>query len=842
MRVFVLAGAALAMGCACAALEAAPQKPFVIDDIYRQEDVGDSIRASPDGRYVALLIKRPVASEPGHHFIFTNDRSDVWLFDRKTQALRNLTQGAGDRADFWAPAWSPSGARLAMASTRKTSGGYSHVWVWDAHKDELTQLGDRYSGIDNDTFVNEHPEKLHWVSDSVLVFAAIQPGTRLSEPRTRRHLMADIAEKWAKSTAGVEPTAVTFDAGVVLDQKSLTHGEGYVACTVESQQCRDVSDAYVAQFLHDYFNATFIPSERGDVFAALSLDAVQLPDPVRPANGYSTSTYTLRVFDSTGPRVFPSLAKMKNVLPGSIHWSSDGQHVAFVGSFDAALNLSDPDICADMSRYGVFMLDVRSGALETLDTSGLKPLGPSIWGFHCRVRLNWLGNDRLMMAAEPSGWWLLKKGARPRKLTAQLDFVPDVLLETDAGRELVAVGKGNLWSLRADGSFRKLTDHPDQTKLSLSWTDREPIRGGSIRRLVYETHDRAPADAPATATPSTFYYFDVASGRESKLTTPGDDAHFQGFADSGDRQAVFRKNGRDGTSVWLSSPGAAAPTRILERNTFLKDIAEGEVKAFDYRSLDGQMLKGWVMLPVGAQPNKRYPLVTWVYQTEIQQERPFLSSIASINPLNLQPLASRGYAVLFPSMPGKVHEYRALTKGVLPAIDKLVEMGIADPQRLAVMGQSNGGYSTYGIISQTDRFKAAVAFAGMTDLTSIVLEFEGDYLAPAAPEMGYTVGRFDMLESRMQMGLPWSSQLYARNSPISYVDQIHTPLLQLHGDVDGVPLQQAQEFFTAMQRLGKRARLVQYMGDDHVFQSPANVNHSWQQVFAWLDEFMGALR
>src|SRR2546430_13392183 len=77
-------------------------------------------------------------------------------------------------------------------------------------------------------------------------------------------------------------------------------------------------------------------------------------------------------------------------------------------------------------------------------------------------------------------------------------------------------------------------------------------------------------------------------------------------------------------------------------------------------------------------------------------------------------LAAHGYAVLFPSMPrqprGVANDvYMELTKGVLPAIDKVIDIGIADPHRLGVLGQSYGGFSAYGLITQTKRFQAAVA-------------------------------------------------------------------------------------------------------------------------------------
>src|SRR6185436_12569588 len=80
---------------------------------------------------------------------------------------------------------------------------------------------------------------------------------------------------------------------------------------------------------------------------------------------------------------------------------------------------------------------------------------------------------------------------------------------------------------------------------------------------------------------------------------------------------------------------------------------------------------------------------------------------------NLQLLAARGYAVLLPSMPirttdGVGDPYMDLTNGVLPAIDKVIEMGVADPKRLGVAGMSYGGFSTFGLITQTNRFQAAV--------------------------------------------------------------------------------------------------------------------------------------
>jgi hypothetical protein len=86
---------------------------------------------------------------------------------------------------------------------------------------------------------------------------------------------------------------------------------------------------------------------------------------------------------------------------------------------------------------------------------------------------------------------------------------------------------------------------------------------------------------------------------------------------------------------------------------------------------------------------------------------------------------------------------------------------------------------------------------------------------------------------------PWKDLgRYIRNSPISYVDRVQTPLLIVQGDMDeGSPIQQGEEFFTSLNREGKRVRFVRYLGEGHVLQSPANIRDFWMRTYAWLDEF-----
>jgi dipeptidyl aminopeptidase/acylaminoacyl peptidase len=91
-------------------------------------------------------------------------------------------------------------------------------------------------------------------------------------------------------------------------------------------------------------------------------------------------------------------------------------------------------------------------------------------------------------------------------------------------------------------------------------------------------------------------------------------------------------------------------------------------------------------------------------------------------------------------------------------------------------------------------------------------------------------------------GPPWRDLWrYLRNTPLAYLDRIRTPLLIVHGDMDGAPIQQGEEAFMGLYRLGRRAKFVRYWGEGHVISSTVNVRHLWSQIFDWLDTNLGGV-
>jgi dipeptidyl aminopeptidase/acylaminoacyl peptidase len=179
-----------------------------------------------------------------------------------------------------------------------------------------------------------------------------------------------------------------------------------------------------------------------------------------------------------------------------------------------------------------------------------------------------------------------------------------------------------------------------------------------------------------------------------------------------------------------------------------------------------------------------------------------------------------------------------LPKGVLAALDKLIELGIADPDRLAVGGHSYGGYSAFSMVAYTTRFKAAIAAAGPSDLASIFGTLDarfryGDTANEGRSEMRWVEGGKAAWAARSTRTLR-----YLRNSPVFFADRVQTPLLIIQGDIDFVPVTQGEEFFTSLWRQGKPARFLRYWGEGHSIESPPNVRHMWQEIFDWLDSHL----
>jgi dipeptidyl aminopeptidase/acylaminoacyl peptidase len=198
--------------------------------------------------------------------------------------------------------------------------------------------------------------------------------------------------------------------------------------------------------------------------------------------------------------------------------------------------------------------------------------------------------------------------------------------------------------------------------------------------------------------------------------------------------------------------------------------------------------------------------------------------------------ATRGYAVLLPDLPltstGRVAI--DLVKLIVPGVDKVVEMGIADPDGLGVTGHSFGGYNTIALITQTTRFKAALMSAGLANIFSAYGEMSEDGTAYGAAVIEQ--GQF------LVQGTPWEkTEAYLENSPIFHLDRVETPLMITHGAKDSaVAPFLADEIFVGLRRLGKEVLYAKYDNEEHhqAQWTYANQLDHWTRALAWFDQHL----
>ena len=177
---------------------------------------------------------------------------------------------------------------------------------------------------------------------------------------------------------------------------------------------------------------------------------------------------------------------------------------------------------------------------------------------------------------------------------------------------------------------------------------------------------------------------------------------------------------------------------------------------------------------------------------------------------NFPMFTSNGYAVFLPDIRFEVgHPGRSSTKTMINAAQKLIDLGIADPDKIGLQGHSWAGYQSAFMVTKTDMFKAVVSGAPVSNMTSA---YSGIRLKSGlARQFQYETG-----QSRIGKNLFEAPELYIENSPVFFADKVNTPIMIMFGDKDGaVPWQEGIQYYLALRRAGKDAIFLQYEGEPH---------------------------
>ena len=366
------------------------------------------------------------------------------------------------------------------------------------------------------------------------------------------------------------------------------------------------------------------------------------------------------------------------------------------------------------------------------------------------------------------------------------------------------------------------------------------------------------------------YSLDLASGKASDLTpglkaspsalTSRCDGHLAAVALAGDKTEILDLGAaaKPGLSVLWSdvkalddfnagSCAAKLEAVVMQDFTHAPEIAVGRVGAWKAvthananwslagaaRSVtwsnDGFPVQGWLLLPPG-QSAKKLPMVTIIHGGPAAAWEPHF-----FGPSLYRTLLAHGYALFLPNPRGSYGQGEAFTlanvkdfghgdlRDVLAGIDAVEKTAPIDEARLGIFGHSYGGYMTMWTVTQTQRFKAAVAGAGIVNWQSYYGQNGIDQWM--IPYFGASV--YD------------DPEVYARSAPLTYIKQAKTPILTYVGALDvECPAAQTIEFDHAMKEFGVTSEMVIYPGEGHALRDPEHVADREKRTVDWFDRYL----
>jgi dipeptidyl aminopeptidase/acylaminoacyl peptidase len=449
-------------------------------------------------------------------------------------------------------------------------------------------------------------------------------------------------------------------------------------------------------------------------------------------------------------------------------WSPDGRWIAYVSN-RTNTTARDPGYS---NNTDIFMVPADSGAARQLTTNPGPDRNPTFSPDGRRVA--YLSSDLINSSADQMDVKVLSlDGGEPVNLTGDYDYSVSSIEWSVDGR--------SIYFSASEGVTQKLY--------------RVPAGGGALTPIAF-----------------------------------GDDFVFGGFSTSkdGSKWLVTGSTLAEQGVVYLTDGEARRPRRILTENDRLADYRLARAERLTWQGADGWEIEGLLHYPVDYREGSSYPLILQVHGG------PHGRFSASFNQ-SAQIWAARGYAVLQTNprgSSGRTLEFSNANVNdwggkdfidIMNGVDHVIARGVADPDRLAIMGGSYGGFMTFWAITQTNRFKAAIGHAGISDWFS----FYGQTDIPNLLEFGFG-------------GMPTQSKpTYERWSPIEFATNVTTPLLITHGENDlRVPISQAEQYFRTLKKLEKTVEFLRYPREGHGITEPLHRLHLDAEQEKWFARFL----
>jgi len=329
-------------------------------------------------------------------------------------------------------------------------------------------------------------------------------------------------------------------------------------------------------------------------------------------------------------------------------------------------------------------------------------------------------------------------------------------------------------------------------------------------------------------------YYTLAPGaKPAPLIYDDEDIGQAVKAEHADRVIFTRQTYKESPDYWLTTTSFAQPTKLTDANPFINEYAWSAGKMLiDFKNSKGQRLQGTLWLPANYQPGKKYPMLVYFYELLSNTHNNFAMPIFDDRP-HFPEYASDGYLVFEPDIvyetgkPGS-SALDCVTNGV----NKVIEMGYADPKHIGIQGHSWGGYETSFILTHSHMFAAVVTGAPPTNLVSF---YDETYPGTGTLQQGIV----EVGQVRMGTNPFDNLQLFEDQSALYHVRDITTPFLILHGTADNaVDWHQGLELYGAARRWGKQVILLSYPGEPHHLAKKENQKDFQQRMKQFFDHYL----
>jgi len=494
----------------------------------------------------------------------------------------------------------------------------------------------------------------------------------------------------------------------------------------------------------------------------------------------------------------------------AITFSPGGEEIAFLSNHEA-----DPDA---NNNSDIFAVDLSGQARQLTQTRGCEyqPLWSpdGKWIAYTATKRDITTIDSV--AEDTHIWVISASGGGGRELTTQQNRrARSPKWSTDSSILFLAGDRGVTTLFRVGLEGRKIE------RLSLFYLE------GQLSGIfdIEDSRFRLGADSPvALAQPFQIGSFSVAAKTLSRTRAGGVTTDYVM------PMAYTVTDAFHPAEVWFGLGGRVPLRRLSEHNdSFLRLLRLSETVELNFKSFDGTPVQGWLLKPIGFREDRKYPMILSIHGG------PHGMSGWAFN-ATFQAYTARGYAVLYINPRGSSGygqkfsdgtlgewgggDYRDLMVGVDEALRRYSWI---NSDRLGVTGGSYGGFMTNWIITQTPRFKAAVASASVSNLISF-----------------YSTSLYQDLIHAEFGGFPWDNyDLLWQWSPIRYVKQAQTPTLFLHGEQDNdVHITQAEEMYMALKRRGVETVFVRYPREGHGLSEPHHRVDAVERTLAWFDRFL----